>query len=190
MTLARDFFEHWCDVINARNEEVDEKWCNYKEYTNLIIHADNSILVDVAKNLDFHCYNGDYYCLDALLYHEDDCIEGFGGCYLKDIRVAFEHENKFRSGLYQETSHLLLINCDLRVIVSYPPSELAERKELEYLHGIISSSRCSKALSDSEGFLFIMGHEKPYSWKGWIYKLNSWHEIANISMENFREAVI
>lgn len=180
MSLAHDFFKYWCETLDERAQEVSSEWGSCKGYTNLVIHSESSIIIDIAKRLNLHCYNGDYYYIDSVLYDEADYIKDFPSqCYLTDIRIAFEHENNFKSGLYQEVSHLLLINSDLKVVVSYPPSEQAENDELEYLHKIISSSRPASNLAENDGFLFIMGHENPYSWKGWLYKHEQWHQIAN-----------
>ncbi|HTF98340.1 MAG TPA: hypothetical protein VL995_19530 [Cellvibrio sp.] len=178
MSLAESFFENWCNVIEKRNDEVNQYWCKTKEYTNFIIHAENSVLMDVATLLGLRCYNSDYYYLDSVLYEESDYIKDFlHQCYLTNIRIAFEHENDFKSGLYQEVSHLLLINSELKVVVSYPPSESAEAAELKYLHGIISSSPIADNLSDRQGFLFIMGHVNPYRWVAWVYHKSEWRKL-------------
>lgn len=183
MILVEEFFTHWCDAIDARREEVNNSWCDNKAYTNLIIHSPNSIVMDVSKKLGLHCYNGDYYYLDSVFYGDYDYIKDFPEqCFLTDIRIAFEHENNFKSGLFQEVAHLLLINCDLKVLVAYPPSESDEIKQLEYLHGIIYSSRISEELSNHRGFLIIMGHEEPYKWVAWLYHQDKWIELANKSM--------
>ncbi|MEZ8609934.1 hypothetical protein AB6D06_22450 [Vibrio sp. 10N.239.311.G01] len=183
MTLAGDFFEHWCSVVEERDDEVNQNWCNNKAYTNFIIHSENSVVMDIAKRLGLYCYNADYYYLDSVFYDQTDFIDDFPNqCYLTNIRIAFEHENNFKSGLFQEVSHLLLINSQLKVVVSYPPCEESEKVELEYLHRIINSSPISKELSDKKGFLFIMGHADPYKWVAWIYHQSAWQKIANKSL--------
>lgn len=178
MITAKEFYQTWCDTIRHRNDEVKQNWSNTK-LTSLVIKNENSIVVDISERLGLLCFNGDFHNIDSVFYREEDLIQEYSpGCYLTDIRIAFEHENDFYSGLFQEVSHLLLINCDLKVVVSYPRSEKAEFSMLENLHSIISSSRISQHLADTDGFLFIMGHEKANLWKGWVYKSDNWELVA------------
>jgi hypothetical protein len=178
MSLARDFLSKWNEVVHERKEELLIKWKGpKKQYTNLIIHNDDSIVNEVAALLSLNCFNGDYYCVDSVFYKDKDRLPGLGdNCVLKDHRISFEHENDFNSGLYQEVSHLLLLNCDLKVLVAYPNNEGDEKKELINLHKIISSNRQSKIISEEEGFLILFCHEhsdnKLYKWKGWVYVNN------------------
>src|SRR5438309_6138042 len=77
--------------------------------------------------------------------------------WLRRIRVAFEHENYFNSGLFQEVSHLLITDCDLRVLVSYPNDPDAELSyQLKYLHEVIKGNDRSDQISEASSFLFIV----------------------------------
>ena len=71
----------------------------------------------------------------------------------------------------------LIINCDLKVLVTYPVDD--EQSELEYLHTIIKGNRQSKAISDEESFLIIFGLESDFGWEGFIYKYANWQEIIS-----------
>ncbi|WP_434999776.1 hypothetical protein ACRZ5S_18170 [Vibrio scophthalmi] len=180
MVLADKFFSYWCDVVEERNDDIERAWCDNKAYSHLIIHSQKSIVKGVAEKLDLNCYNGDYYYIDSVFYDNDDYIKDFPEqCFLTGIRIAFEHENSFKSGLFQEVAHLLLINCDLKVVVSYPPDEISESQELDYLHGIISASKVAEEISNNKSFLFIMGHAVPYKWVAWQYNKSGWIKIAN-----------
>jgi hypothetical protein len=98
------------------------------------------------------------------------------------LRVAFEHENNFKGGLYQEVSHLLITNCDLRVLVTYPNDGAANpktKKEMDYLHEIIRGSRQGESISTDESFLLIFGYENGFAWEGYIYKQTAWTTCEN-----------
>jgi hypothetical protein len=178
MSLAKNFLNAWLSVCSDRESEINTIWDNNKEYTKLVISSDNSIVVDVAKRLELECFNGDYYYIDSVFYKNSDLIPGISqGCYLKDIRIAFEHENNFSSGLFQEVSHLLQTKCNLKVLVSYPDSIEKEKNELDYLHSIINSSENSDFASGKEEFLILFNLGVPGVWKGWLYTENNWQLI-------------
>lgn len=180
MNLAGKFYLAWCHKVSSRTQELKNVWGASKAYTNTIIHSDSSIIMDVARALDLKCYNADYYYIDAVFFKPEDLVpEHPNAYYLTDLRIAFEHENDFNSGLFQEVCHLLQINCDLKVLISYPPNDNDEMLELEYLHQIIKKSRNQIEISENNGFLIIMGHDGLTRWKGWIYKSNNWERIFN-----------
>lgn len=180
MSLANKFFITWCKKIDSRIEALKTVWGDSKAYTKAIIHDDKSILMDVSDALNYKCYNADYYYIDAVLFKPEDLVLEYPKAYyLTDLRIAFEHENDFTSGLFQEVCHLLQVNCDLKVLVTYPPSEAGEKAELEYLHKIIKKSRNEVKVSEKNSFLMIMGHNDLTTWKGFIYKSGGWQKIPN-----------
>ena len=69
----------------------------------------------------------------------------------------------------------MLINADLKVLVTYPNGET--ETELNYLHEIIKGNRYSKAISDDESFLIIFGYENGFAWEGFVYKEDNWKSI-------------
>ena len=115
--------------------------------------------------------------MDTILYKPEDKTPDINPntYWFRDIRVAFEHENNFNGGLYQEVSHLLITNCDLKVLVTYPNDDI--ENELNYLHKIISGNRQSKSISDEESFLLIFGSEGDFSWDAYVYKTDNWKQI-------------
>ena len=184
MTLAENFYSSWCQKTKSRMGELKSTWNQAKEFTKLIIHSDSSILMDISEDLGLKCYNADYYYIDAVFFKPEDLVPEYPNAYyLTDIRIAFEHENDFSSGLFQEVCHLLQVNCDLKVLVAYPPDCDVETAQLKYLHTIIHKSRCEKEIAESESFLVIMGHDNLNEWKAWIYKSHSWVQIANKSLK-------
>ncbi len=175
---ARQFFQAWLDTVQGRKERMLSIWRQAKEFTSHVKGDDASIMKEIADKLNLICYHSDYYSLDTVLYKEEDLVPGRpqGSYWFRDIRVAFEHENNFNSGLYQEVSHLLITNCDLKVLVTYPNDD--GQVELEYLHKVIKGNRQSKAISDDESFLIIFGSESDFSWDGYVYKADDWKQIS------------
>ncbi len=169
------FYKTWLDVVNKRKEHLLAIWRIPTEFTPYIKSDEDSVLREIAEILGLKCFPYDYYSIDALLYLEQDLVPNIhaGSTWVRDIRVAFEHENYFNSGLYKEVAHLLITNCDLKVLVTYYPQGDYET-ELDYLHSIIKGSRQSKTLSDNENFLLIIGAESDFSWDGYVYKEDAW----------------
>lgn len=174
---SKIFFKAWLDTVNGRKEHLLKIWREAKQFTPYIKGDDNCVICEVAEKLHLLCYPRDYYSVDALLYKQEDLVPNIkeGNYWFRDIRVAFEHENNFRSGLYQEVSHLLLINADLKVLVTYPNEDTEE--ELDYLHQIIKGNRHSTSISVDESFLLIHGYEYGFEWEGYVFKINRWEKI-------------
>lgn len=176
---ALQFFQAWIDTVQGRKEHLLSIWRQAKEFTSQVKGDDASLMKEIADKLNLVCYHSDYYFLDTVLYKEEDLVPGRpqGSYWFRDIRVAFEHENNFNSGLYQEVSHLLITNCDLKVLVTYPPNDDKEIYQLNNLLDIIKGSRQSRIISDNESFLIIFGYEADFSWIGYVYKESGWKQI-------------
>ncbi|QCX38659.1 hypothetical protein FF125_09520 [Aureibaculum algae] len=172
-----DFYNTWKEKVTNRKEEMLKVWRKNKELTLFIKGSENSIIDEIANHFGLLSYEQDYYSIDAILYEKDNLTPKIKAntFWFRDIKVAFEHENNFKSGLYQEISHLLITNCELKVLVAYPDYE--PDNELEYLHEIIKGTRHSKELSEKENFLIIFGYETGFEWEGYIYKENNWKKI-------------
>lgn len=178
---AIDFYKAWLKIVNKREDELRQVWRKNKLYTKCIIGNENSIIKEVANELNLLSYENNYYSIDTVLYKPEDLTPEINKdtFWFRDLRVAFEHENNFSSGLYQEVSHLLITNCDLKVLVTYPNKEI--EIELEYLHKVISGNRNSNIISKEKSFLMIFGYENEFKWEGWIYEEENWIEIKHSS---------
>ena len=172
-----NFYREWLNAVKNRKDEMLALWKNSRDVTYFIMGSENSIINKIANAFDLLAYEQDYYCIDTILYELNDLVPGIkpNTFWFRDIKVAFEHENKFNSGLYQEVSHLLLTNCDLKVLVTYPDYE--PDAELAYLHSIIKGSKHSKEISDRENFLIVFGYENKFEWEGYLYKETNWQKI-------------
>lgn len=148
------FFTAWCAECAHQKDNLLGSWERTPNYTNAIMRncPPGSVIEGVATRLGREAYC-EYYGLDAVLFQGDDRVycAPAGETWLQNIDIAFEHENHFRSGVFQEASHLLVTRCNLRVLVTYPEA-YDERPELECLKRVIGAAK----LPDP-GFLLITG---------------------------------
>lgn len=176
---AMDFFRVWSKMAESKKVELLNKWSNPTLFTSAVFYDENALLKLVSNELGLENYD-DYYSIDEVFYSKDDLVPGVpeSQTWLRSIKIAFEHENFFKSGLFQEVSHLLITKCDLRVLVTYPDG-IDPQPELDYLHKIILDTRDSNLLAEGESFLLIFGDkdENNIIWEGRIFKLKNWQKI-------------
>jgi hypothetical protein len=178
-----EFYNAWINSVNKRKDDLLKVWRINPKLTKAIKDWDNSVVSDIAQELNLLIYPQDYYSIDTIFYKKEDKTPGIPdyNYWFRNIRVAFEHENVFNKVL-EEVSHLTITNCDLRVLVTYPPDDLSNesvRKRMMYLHEIIAGNRQSDEISENESFLIIFGFENGFEWQGYIYKNNEekWKRI-------------
>jgi hypothetical protein len=183
---AANFFDVWVNICNQRRDTLLECWSNSPVFTSRIFSEPNCIIEAIASSLLLKSYCGKrgYYNIDAILYDSDlDLVPEIpaGTTWFRRIRIAFEHENYFDSGLFQEVSHLMITDCDLRVLVTYPPNQDKLRDSLRYLHRIIAETDRSDQFADSEGFLIVAGwidiNAANIEWSGFVYDRTDWRPI-------------
>ncbi len=106
------FFNAWVEAVNAKKDHLLSIWRQAKVFTSYIKGDEDSLLSEVSKKLDLLCYTRDYYSIDAVFYKAEDKVPNLPEewYWFRDLRIAFEHENSFSSGLYKEVAHLMLIN--------------------------------------------------------------------------------
>jgi len=177
------FFDAWKRVCGRRKRELLEAWPRAKPYTAQIFHVDDAVIDGVAKELDLDVYSG-YYSVDAIFIRKGKgdrvhCAP-INQHWFHNIRIAFEHENSFRSGLFQEVSHLLVTRADLRVLVTYPENYNLEA-ELKVLAQIIAESDLA---GGDPSFLFIVGRriesEGQYTnidWQAYTYHSSAFQPL-------------
>jgi len=169
------FFSAWKRVCEIRKSRLLNEWTVFPNYTAEIFDVDGAVIKAIAKELMLDVY-GSYYSIDAIFIDEKTdrvhCAPKKQN-WFQNIRVAFEHENSFRSGLFQEVSHLLITRADLRVLVSYPENEQDLNGELKTLARVISDS----GLAESDpAFLLIAGERIDSNtnirWHAYTYQQN------------------
>lgn len=181
-TDAYSFYNAWVKTVNSRKNDIKNKWYKFYEYTNLVLSSDNCLLNNVANILNLNSYPYDYYSLDAVFYSDNDRIQKIIDIpenlyWFYNIKVAIEHENCFNIKLYQEVSHLLITDCDLKVLITYPNSINQRDKIYFSLFQIIKSSKRHNEISDNSSFIIINGYDEGSKWDGYIFKENTWKII-------------
>lgn len=167
------FYKLWYEEVNMQKTLLQEKWKNSGEFTDLVFNCENALIKNISKRLQLNYFTNNYH-VDAVFYEENDRVPNRpkNHFWFRNIQIAFEHENDFNSGLYQEVSHLLITNCNLRVLVTYYPAG-DETPQLNYLHSIIQGTPYSDSISESESFLIIIGSGSDFEWDGYIYNNDS-----------------
>ena len=180
---AADFLISWKNVCAKNLDVLNREWFNDKVYTDWMLNGPDSITGQISKEMGLSKYSG-YFFVDNVIYAEEDLISGSpdGSVWLRQIRIALEHENDFSSGLYTELSHLLTTACDLRVLIAYPPSEAELVRELKYLHSIVVETSRSPEIAATKGLLFIAGWPPTKDgvierW-GYVYEQEDWRRLT------------
>ncbi len=179
---SHQFYRAWLDTVNNRKEELRIIWRQAAKFTENIKGSENSVMSEIADKLNLLSYEQDYYSIDSILYKMEDKTPEISenSYWFRDLRVAFEHENNFKGGLYQEVSHLLIVNCDLKVLVTYPNGDMSDsdtKKEMDYLHRIIMGNRQSDIISKNESFLIIFGYEDDIDWEAFLFHVDGWKKL-------------
>jgi len=165
------FFTTWKEVCESQVDLLFKNWSNPRTYSSIILDMDNSVLDQISKKLCINYYR-EYYSLDAVFYDESDLVPDRpeNTTWLRRIRIAFEHENNI-DGIYQEISHLLITNCDLRVLVTYP--NVDEKVHLKYIQDLMIGSNSSSSIP----ILVIFGWKEENNyilWEGYEFKQTGW----------------
>ncbi|MES1182140.1 MAG: hypothetical protein ABUL44_05025 [Flavobacterium sp.] len=173
---SHTFFKKWQEISLLQNEILCSNWDQTGNFTSCIFTNEISMVKSMAREFGLNC-TFNYYSLDAVFFTDNDLVPGIpiSNTWLRNIRIAFEHENSFSSGLFQEVSHLLITKCDLRVLVTYPDNNLEWEKKR--LHDLILGADAAKKISDKSSFLLIFGsktNEAIVKWEAFVFKLNGW----------------
>ncbi len=172
---AEGFFAAWKRACALRTEKLFTEWDNRPAFTEEILSSNNSVIQEVAQDLGLLSYR-EYYCIDAILCDKSDRVpdQPESWHWVSNIRVAFEHEHQFNSGLFQETSHLLITRAELRVLVTYPEN-FAIEPELVRLERTIGAA----GLSDP-AFLLVFGKRTEpngIEWEARQFSAGSWKPL-------------
>lgn len=181
-TNAAQFLDLWTEVCTTQHAILYRDWPHAPAFTANIFTGPTSVIEVVAARLALRDYCG-YYSIDAILFAEQDLVPGIpaGQTWVRRIRIAFEHENFFTSGLFQELSHLLITDSDLRVLVSYPGNVDELNSELQYLHSIVAGSDRAGDIGAAHSLLFIVGWRDKtkgtIEWWGYVYEQPAWRRL-------------
>lgn len=179
---SHQFYRAWLDTVEKREKDLLEIWQKPTKFTEYIKGSNNSVISEIAGKLNLLSYESDYYSIDTILYKPEDRTPDLPAnkYEFRDLRVAFEHENKFDFALLREVSHLLIVNCDLKVIATYPNGDMSyssTKNVMDYLHKVISGNRQAYSISKNESFLIIFGYQKDFVWEAFLYHVDGWKEL-------------
>ena len=173
------FFDAWHRVCSRHKEALLAKWKNAGEFTSEIFYIERSVTAEIAGELGLEFYRN-YYSLDAIFFFPSDRVycAPAGQTWVQNIRIAFEHENFFMSGLFQETSHLLITRADLRVVVSYPDNDKDLASEKAKLTRILNESDLARG---DAAFLLITGRriksDADIEWQAFTHQENEFRPL-------------
>lgn len=177
---AEAFLKHWRNVCLDKHNLVYATWPENRLFTSLVFERPNSLFEDIGRALGLCAYAG-YYHIDGILFDDEEDripLAPDGQTWIRRIRVAFEHENDYDSGLFKEIGHLMILDADLRVLVTYPGREENIQPELQYLHRVISESERSTDFDRDRSFLIIAGYRdtdnQTFRWTGDVFSQHSW----------------
>ncbi|MDX1955490.1 MAG: hypothetical protein SFU20_08120 [Chitinophagaceae bacterium] len=184
--LRKQFFDFWCISAEKKQFEIMAN-CNYESnLSSIVMYDDDAVLVEIARSMGLSLYH-EYYRLDAVLFNDatdkvPNCPKG--QTWLSTIQIAFEHENYINSGLFQEVSHLMITDCNLGVLVTYPNTEDEIKREIKILHKLISDSLFGKRTIRHKNILLIFGWQMPEKliWFACSYEANDW-EMLNDNID-------
>ncbi len=190
-----EFFDVWCTVIEKNHQgrllKPMEYWYNRPNKTAFI---ENEIYPALADSFNFK-YSAPYYFIDSVFYRHDnsgstDKVPNTpeNVTYLRKIRIGLEHENVFDYKLYQELSHLLLVNCDIKVVVSYP-NNYSIHEVFEELSNTISNHDSLNVMNES--ILLILGKREidgdEIFWEGYTNKGGKWESFKKHSIGRLKK---
>lgn len=172
-----EYFKIWKDICKINKSNLLKNWNKAGEYTKIILKYENSITYQVARALSLKIHY-EYYSVDAIYYVDEDCVkenaknktwtQTNGGNWLTKFKIVFEHENipYGKNGAYQEISHLINLNSELKVLVTYRDKEII-RDFIEDLNSIILND-----ILDETSILVIVGYKENNEiiWKGYVLK--------------------
>lgn len=180
MITATNFYNAWIDTCNEQKADIRAVWSEDASLTSRILYAPDSVLRSVGARLEHQCVF-EYYSTDGVLYLTGDRVPNTpaGQTWLHRFRVAFEHEIRFGRKLAEEMSHLMLLDTDLRVLVTYSPErESTLEQYLAELHSLISLSDRAQRYDDERSILVIIGWindaEGSLYWRAYSYTRNAW----------------
>ena len=156
---AEYFWNNFQKKINEHIKDVQKKWNNQSEFTELILKEISNKVLEKAKYEKKHQY--EYLKIDLIGWKDLDKSE-LGAIpknfesYFWAFDVAIEHENDKEKWM-DEVIKLSYINCPLRIVIGYAPRNMQEEylsyvsKALQFLNEKYQSIR------KSQEFMIILG---------------------------------
>src|SRR5690606_10428665 len=153
------FLKAWTSECNRQGSELRATWTSRQSLTARMLSESDSVVRKVAARLELESVL-EYYHTDTVLYLPGDrvAVAPVGQTWLHRIRVAVEHEAIFGSKLFEEVSHLMLLDADLRVLITYSPQrDSTLKRHLDILHSVVAASDRQHLFAIEASLLVIVG---------------------------------
>ena len=178
------FFKEWKNICKQNEQDLFDKWDNCKEYTSIILNNDKSITQQIAELFGLSVLH-EYYFIDAVFYDEKNDVvvseaknktwTSTQGTWLKNIEIAFEHENHLSGarGGYQEICHLLTTRSKLKILVGYAENNSHDEYAEDFQSILVNDKDVQQSI------LFILGYMEndTIKWKGYILETDKVRKI-------------
>lgn len=170
------FKDYFKIVVEESERTISELWNKFPDYSRLMLgtYEKPGLLNEVAKKLNLQS-TINYWSFDSIFYTEliteffsDDYL------YVNYASVAIEHENVINYS-HNEISKLSLLNCPLKVLITYPKKETDIETYLTHYAKIIKLADVFNDFSSLRKQLIIFGesfedyHNK---WSYYVYNGN------------------
>ena len=153
---AESFWRAFYREVNTQIEEIKAKWENQTDFTKFILKGIcDSVLQKMNCKRQY-----EYFRIDLIGWTESDydfgkCPKGFKR-HFWDFNVAIEHENN-REDWLDEVVKLSYINCPLRIVIGYAPTE-NRQAYLDYASEALRLlNKRYQSIREDQEFLLILG---------------------------------
>jgi hypothetical protein len=179
---AEQFLSAWRMACAKKMDLLVEQFNgSYELYSSYVFSGDSSIVDDVSKQLSLECQR-EYYRIDVAFIKPGDRIIDAPG-WLHRIRIAFEHEHLFGHA-FEEVAKMMLIDADLRVVVSYPFGTSTRKAGVwQKLHRIVAESHRVEDIAAHRRLLVITGalemEPRGIEWLGFVFRKDGWVDLQS-----------
>jgi hypothetical protein len=181
MISAKDFYDKFAAELQRNVKVAKETYPHNKTYTRFIIN----LIENAIKSFPPIQTSREYYRVDITGWTNekgmlDDCGKpNLFAEHLWKLYVAVEHENTWKRWM-DEVVKLWYINCPLRVVICYLPTNSEHAQFLQYVAAALNKLGVVQPLSSE--FLLIIGNVEhinyvPYIWQGKQFIPQKWPPI-------------
>ena len=165
------FQKIYLEVVEPNTDKIISVWNNSKNFTQIMVNGNNSIIRQIADKLHLKCKT-EYWSIDAVLYEKThDQYYNKNSIFAQYLNIAIEHENNANTA-HEEINKLSLFNAPLKVLITY--SNILSRTErlLGDFADIIKKADIFSDFSSLKKQLVIIGYikRKKLNWDFYIYK--------------------
>jgi len=173
----KKFKEVFLSHAEKEKERIISLWREDKKFTELMLGYNEGIVAKTAEALGQKYYR-EYWTIDAV-YFKRKIQKYFSklGTYAEYLSAAIEHENLFKTS-HEEMNKLSMLNCPLKVLITYPPQDEAPQLLKEYAD-ILSRADIFKDFTLKRKHLMVFRYlNRPEdSWSFFVYQNGDFTEV-------------